>query len=90
MGCTQTADFSLSTVTLETSAGINGKLRLLIDTGAELCICKYSSLKQGLTYNSENPLNVKGISGKVEKTLGEVEITLSIFGYETEQTFQVV
>jgi hypothetical protein len=90
MGCTQTADFPLRTVTLETSAGVNGKLRLLIDTGAELCICKYSSLKEGLVYNSEKTLNVKGISGKVGKTLGEIEITLSIFRHETEQTFHVV
>jgi hypothetical protein len=47
-------------------------------------------LKEGLVYNSEKPLNVKGISGKVEKTLGETEITLSTSGYETEPTLQAV
>jgi hypothetical protein len=33
--------------TLETDAGVKGSMKFLIDKGAELCLCKYSSIKKG-------------------------------------------
>jgi hypothetical protein len=90
LGCTQTAGSPLSTVTLETDAGVRGSMKFLIDTGAELCLCKYSSIKEGIAYNSKKTLNVKGISDSIEKTLGELKIRLCTAGHETEHPFQIV
>ena len=65
-------------------------MKLLIDTGAELCLCKYSSIKEGILYNSSKILNVKGISVSVERTLGELNIRLCVAGHEIEHPFQIV
>jgi hypothetical protein len=90
LGCTRTAGSPLNTVTLETDVGVKGNMKFLIDTGAELCLCKYSSVKEGISYNSKKSLNVKGISDSVEKTLGELNIRLCVAGHEIEHPFQIV
>jgi hypothetical protein len=70
LGCTKTEASPLSKVTLETDAGVKGSMKYQIDKGAELCLCKYNSIKEGISYNSRKTLNVKGISDSVEKHWG--------------------
>jgi hypothetical protein len=43
VGCTQATIAVLSTVTLQVAKGIKKKLMFLIDTGAQLRLCKYDS-----------------------------------------------
>jgi hypothetical protein len=90
LGCTKTAGSPLDTVTIETDAGVKGNMRFLIDTGAELSLCKYSSIKEGISYNPTKTVNVKGISDSIEKTLGELKIRLCAAGHEREHPFQIV
>jgi hypothetical protein len=90
LGCTRTAGSPLNTLTLETDAGVKGNMKFLIDTGAQLCLCKYASIKEGIPYNSRKTLNVNGISDSVEKTLGELSIRLCVAGHEIEHPFQIV
>jgi hypothetical protein len=72
------------------SIGIRSEMKLLIDTGAELCLVKHSSVKEGTVYNPSTILNVRGISNETEKTLGEVNAKLTVGNYETEHKFHVV
>jgi hypothetical protein len=65
-------------------------MKFLIDTGAELCLCKYSSVKECTVYNSKKIINVKGISDSVEKTSEEVDIRLCTAVHETDHPFQIV
>jgi hypothetical protein len=65
-------------------------LRFLIDSGADLCLCKHGSLKEGTVYDSAKSVNVKGISSTIEKTLGEVMLKLSTESHETDHKFQIV
>jgi hypothetical protein len=65
-------------------------MRFLIDTGAELCLCKYSSIKEGISYDTRKTLNVKGISDSIIKTLGELNIGLCTKGHKMEHPFQIV
>jgi hypothetical protein len=90
LGCTRTAGSPLSIVTLETDTGVNGTMKFLIDTGAELCLFKYSSIREGILYNARKTLSVKGISDSIEKTLGELNIRQCTAGGETEHPFQIV
>jgi hypothetical protein len=39
--------FSLDTVTLSVDVSERNKLRFLIDTEADLCLCKHSSIMEG-------------------------------------------
>jgi hypothetical protein len=75
---------------LKTDIGIRGEVKLLIDTGAELCLLKYTSLKDGTAYNPNTVLNVRGISKGTEKTFGEVNVRLTTGNFETEHKFQVI
>jgi transposase InsO family protein len=90
LGCTRKATTALNTVTVATNVGLKSKLRLLIDTGAELCLLNCRSLKDGTGYRPGTALNVRGISSKVERTLGEVDVKLMIGNYEIEHKFHIV
>jgi hypothetical protein len=87
---TRAAGSPLDTVTLSVDVGERNKLRFLIDSGADLCLCKHGSLKEGTVYNSARSVNVKGISNAIEKTLGEVMLKLSTETHETDHKFQIV
>lgn len=53
--------------------GVRENMKFLVDAGAELCLCKYSSNREGIVYVTRKILNVMGISDS-EKTLGELGI----------------
>jgi hypothetical protein len=38
---------ALNTVTVVTNIGVKSELKLLVDTGAELCLVKHTSIKDG-------------------------------------------
>jgi hypothetical protein len=80
----------MNMVTVATDIGVKGELKLLIDTGAELCLLKYTSIKDGTVYRSDTALSVQGISSEIERTLGEVNAKLIVGNYETEHKFQVI
>jgi hypothetical protein len=69
---------------------IVGRFKLLIDTGADVSLLKYNSIKDGTAYNHVKTLNVRGISSGTERTLGELQVKLIVANYETEHTFHVV
>jgi hypothetical protein len=70
--------------------GVKNEMKLLVDTGAELCLLKHSSMKEGTAYNPSTTLNVRGISNETERTLGEVDAKLIVGNYEMEHKFHVV
>jgi hypothetical protein len=90
VGCTELATAALNTVTLQVDKGVKEKLRFLIDTGAQLSLCKYASIKEGPLYDPRRVINVKGISSYTESTLGEIEMVLSTENYEPAHTFHIV
>jgi hypothetical protein len=65
-------------------------MRFLLVSGANLCLCKHGSIREGTVYNSAKSVKVKGISNVIENTLGEIELELSTGDHETEHKFQVV
>jgi hypothetical protein len=90
LGCTREATTVLNTVTVKMNIGVKNEMKLLVDTEAELCLLKHSSLKEGTVYNPSITLNVRGISNETERTLGEVDPKLIVGNYETEHKFHVV
>jgi hypothetical protein len=69
---------------------LRGEVKLLIDTGAELCLLKYFSLKDGTAYNPNTALNVRGISKGTERTSGEINVRLTTGNFETKHKFQII
>jgi hypothetical protein len=77
-------------VTLGADEGVKETLKFLFDTGDQLSLCKYASIKQGAVYDPKRVVNVRGISSCTERTLCEIEMRLSIGNYETKHTFHIV
>jgi len=90
VGCTDRPTAALNTVTLQVDRGVKEKLKFLIDTGAQLSLCKRTSIKEGSMYDPKRVVNVRGISSCTERTLGEIEIGLSTGNHETKHVFHVV
>ena len=90
VGCTEPATAALNTVTLQVDKGVKEKLQFLIDTGAQLSLCKHTSIKEGSVYDPKRVVNVRGISCCTERTLGETEMGLSTENHETKHIFHVV
>jgi hypothetical protein len=88
LGCTKEATTALNTVTMRTNIGAKIDIKLLIDTGAELCLLKYMSVRDGTAYDPNTALNVRDISKGTEKALGEINAKLMTGNYMTEQKFQ--
>jgi hypothetical protein len=63
-----------------------GKLRFLIDTGAEISVAKGASLKPKLNYESTKGINIKGISDSLLKTEGTTTLRLFTSTHETTHT----
>jgi hypothetical protein len=59
---------TLNTVTVQADIRVGSGLKLLIDTGAEICLLKYTSIKDGTVYNPNKALHVRGILNGIEKT----------------------
>jgi hypothetical protein len=53
------------------------EVKFLIATGAELCLLKYTSIKDGTAYNPNMALNVGGISKGTERTSGEINVKIN-------------
>jgi hypothetical protein len=90
VGCTETATATLNTVTLQVDRGVKEKLKIFIDTGAQLSLCKHTSIKEGSMYDPKRVVNVRGISSRTERTLGETEMGLSTENRETKHIFHVI
>jgi hypothetical protein len=90
VGCTEPATAALDTVTFQVDKGVKEKLKFLIDTGAQLSLCKYASIKEGSVYDPKRVVNVRGISSWTERTLGEIAMGLSTEKYETRNIFHIV
>jgi len=69
---------------------VKEKLKFFIDMGAQLSLCKYSSIKEGSVYDPRKVVNVRGISSGTERTLGEIEIGLSTEDHEMTHIFHIV
>ena len=61
----------------------------MIDTGAQLSLCKYASVKEGSVYDPKRIVNVRGISSCTDRTLGEIEKSLSTEDHETTHIFHI-
>jgi hypothetical protein len=90
VGCTEPATAALNTVTLQVDKGAKEKLKFLVDTGDQLSTCRYASIREGSVYVSKRGVNVRGISSCTERTLGEIEMSLSTENYETTHNFHIV
>jgi hypothetical protein len=89
VGCTEPATAALNTVKLKADKGVKEKLKFLVDTGAQLSLCKYASTKEGSVFDPKIVVNVRGISRCTERTLGEIEMGLSTENYETTHSFHI-
>ena len=78
VGSTEPATAALNTVTLQIDKGVKEKLKFFIDTGAQLSLCKHTSIKEGSVYDPKRVVNVRGISSCTERTLGETEMGLTL------------
>jgi hypothetical protein len=75
---------------LQVDKGEKEKLKFIVDTGAQLSLCKFASIKVGSVYDPKRVTRVRGISSCIERTLGEIEMSLSTGNYETTHISHVV
>jgi len=47
VGCTEPGTTALNMVTIKVDKGVKEKLKFFINMGAQLSLCKYSSIKEG-------------------------------------------
>jgi hypothetical protein len=66
----------LDTVTVNVDQSKAGKMKFLIDTGAEVSIIKGDSLRTGVASEPTKGINIKGISNSLMKTEGTVTLRL--------------
>jgi hypothetical protein len=90
VGCTEPATAALDTVTLNVDEGGRETLKFLVDTGAQVSLCKYGSIQEGSVYDSKRVINVRGISSGTERALSEIEMSLRTWNYEMKHVFHVV
>lgn len=87
--CKKHCKSRLDTVT-RTDSSKTGKLKFLIDTGAESSVVKYTSMNSGINYDTTNGINIKGISDSFLKTKGTIMLTLLTPTQETMHVFHVI
>jgi hypothetical protein len=90
VGCTELTTDALDTVTLKVDQGVKERLKFLVDTEAQLSLCKYASIREGSVYNPKKVENLRGISSCTDRTLGEINMGLSTENYETTHNFHIV
>jgi hypothetical protein len=88
--CTDHDDTGLDTITINTDSSKSGKLKFLINTGAEISIVKDTSMNTGIIYESTKRINLKGISDLILKTEGTTTLKLLTSAHETTHIFHVV
>jgi hypothetical protein len=88
--CTDHDETGLDTITINTDSSKSGKLKFLIDTGAEISIVKDTSMNPGIIYESTKKINLKGISDLILKTEGTTALKLLTSTHETIHVFHVV
>ena len=88
--CKKHCKSRLDTVTIRTNSSKTGKLKFLIDTGAEISVLKESSIHLGINYDSTKGINIKGISDSFFKTKGTIALTLFTQTHEATHVFHVV
>ena len=67
-----------------------GKLKFLIDTGAEISVVKSTRLKPGFSYEPTKGINVRGISNSLLKTEGTTTLKLFTPTHETTHVFHAM
>jgi hypothetical protein len=82
--------YRLDTVTIGVDLGKTGKLRFVIDTGAEISIVRGTKLKPEVNFESPNGISVKGISDALLRTAGTVLFKLYTLTHETTHLFHVM
>ena len=77
-------------LTIRTNSSKTGKLKFLIDIGAEISVVKESSINLGINYDSTKEINIKGISDSFLKTKGTIVLTFFTQTHEATHVFHVV
>lgn len=80
----------LDTVTIRVNLSKAGKLKFLIDTGAEISIVRGTSLKEEFVCEPAERINIKGISHSLLRSEGTVKLKLTTQTHETEHPFHVM
>ena len=88
--CTDHDEMGLGTITIRTDSSETGKLKFLIDTGAEISVVKGTSMNPGINYESTKRINLKGISDLILKTEGTTALKLFTPTHVTTHIFHVV
>ena len=81
---------TLDTITIRVDFSKTGKLKLLIDTGAEISVVRSTSLRPGFSYESTKGINTRGISSSLLRTKGSTRLKLSTPTHETTHVFHVM
>ena len=76
---------NLDTIQLRVYLGKERKLTFLLDTGADLSVIKWSSLRPGIKYSLKGGINIKGISNTIMKIEGTIILKYSDI-HETTHT----
>jgi hypothetical protein len=80
----------LDTITVGVDLGKTGKLRFLVDTGAEISIIRGTRLQPEVDFEPANGISVKGISDALLRTEGTVLLRLFTLTHETTHLFHVM
>jgi len=80
----------LDTVTIGVDLGKTGKLRFLIDTGAEISIVRGTKLKPEVNFEPANGISVNGIFDALLRTEGTLLLKLFTLTHESTHLFHVM
>jgi len=69
----------LDTITIGVDFSVSGRLKFLIDTGAEISVVKISCMRPGFNYESTSGIDVRGISDSLLRTEGTTVLKLYIY-----------
>ena len=88
--CKEHYKSKLDTVTVKADLSKTGRLKFLIDTGAEISVVKSTSLKPEFSHKSTKGINIKEIPSSLLKTEGTTRLKLFTPTHETTHVFNVM
>ena len=68
---------------------INGKLKLLVDTGADVSLIKANMIDAEATYNPENAITLQGINSNNIRSFGTVKCNVQFKDAVLEHEFHL-
>lgn len=68
----------------------NEEIVLLVNTGADISLCKRSKINQGQLVDRQSAIKIKGVTEGLASSIGTTETQLFVQNYALNHTFHIV